>query len=280
MTSTKIKAFTHKDFYLPSLNFNFHVWDHPTTTLHTHSDFYEIFFVTKGPIHYTINGKKVILNEKDLSIIRPSDLHVFHQATPNKKTQHVNIACRSEYFQLLTASIHPALLHKIDTSADYIIVPLSDSDYRHLNFLKRKVNLCPSDDIAQKNTAINLLFFNALSIFALNTPSENSYPKWLSALLQNVSSPDFINKSTNDLYALCPYSIPVVIKTFKQYLHMTPVEFLTKMKINYACNLLTNTDYSTATIAQKLGYASLSHFNHVFKKIKNATPSQYRNNAI
>ena len=72
--STNILQFTPKDFYRPTSNFNFHIWNHPDTALHRHHGYYELFFVTKGPIDYIINEKKLLLKEKELSIVRPNDV--------------------------------------------------------------------------------------------------------------------------------------------------------------------------------------------------------------
>ena len=276
--STNILQFTPKDFYRPTSNFNFHIWNHPDTALHRHHGYYELFFVTKGPIDYIINEKKLLLKEKELSIVRPNDVHAFYATPAHQKTQHVNIACRADYFQMLANTISPSLLATIDNATEPIILTLTNSDFQYLNFIKRKAYLVPSDDYQQQDVAFSLLLFNILSIFALNAgKNPNLYPKWLSDLLQNVSSPDFINKSVKDLYELCPYSPPIIIKAFKTYLKQTPVEFLTEMKINYACSLLINTDYTTSSIAKRIGYESLSHFTHTFRKMKHTSPSEYRN---
>lgn len=57
---------------------------------------------------------------------------------------------------------------------------------------------------------------------------------------------------------------------------MTPTEYLTKIKLNYACNLLENSDYTTLYIANLLGFYSLSYFTNIFKKNMNVSPSRYR----
>ena len=225
-----------------------------------------------------INEKKLLLKEKELSIVRPNDVHSFCATPTHQKTQHVNIACNADFFKTLANTISPSLLSSIDNATEPIILTLTDSDYQYLNFIKRKAYLTSNDDDQQQDITFSLLLFNILSIFALNVEkSPNVYPKWLSVLLQNVFSPDFVSKSVKDLYDLCPYSPPIIIKAFKTHLNQTPVEFLTGIKIEYACNLLVNTDYSTFSIAKRIGYESLSHFTHTFKKIKHMSPSEYRN---
>lgn len=48
------------------------------------------------------------------------------------------------------------------------------------------------------------------------------------------------------------------------------------IKINNACDMLKNTDTSILEISNTLGYASLSHFNRVFKEYIGITPASYR----
>ena len=48
------------------------------------------------------------------------------------------------------------------------------------------------------------------------------------------------------------------------------------IKINNACDMLKNTDTSILEISNTLGYASLSHFNRVFKEYIGITPALYR----
>ena len=52
--------------------------------------------------------------------------------------------------------------------------------------------------------------------------------------------------------------------------------FLMEMRINHACKLLLETDYSVSVVSYESGYMNLSNFNRHFKSIKGKTPLEYR----
>lgn len=53
-------------------------------------------------------------------------------------------------------------------------------------------------------------------------------------------------------------------------------DYLNKIRIEKACELLKNAMFSIAEISEKVGYSDQSYFSRVFKKITGRTPSSYR----
>ena len=53
-------------------------------------------------------------------------------------------------------------------------------------------------------------------------------------------------------------------------------EFLTKVRIGQACSMLQGTDEKIATICHEVGFRNLANFNRHFLKVKDMTPSAYR----
>ena len=64
---------------------------------------------------------------------------------------------------------------------------------------------------------------------------------------------------------------------FKKYEGVSLVNYIVHMKINYACRMLKNTQYTISEIAQKVGYSNANYFCAVFKKNLDITPNEYRN---
>ena len=255
---------------------DFHIWKYLETSLHAHKDYYELFLVTKGPIEYSINGKMLTLKTMDLSIVRPSDKHRFFPSKNDKSIQHLNLAIDCDYFNYFASFLTPNLKEKIDSVNDYILIHLSEEQFQYLNYLKKLINTIPMDDIIQRKSTLNLMLFNMLSFFNMFNNQKMSYPAWFAALLTEISKPYFIDKNANELYKLAPYSSPVVIQAFKDYLNITPVRYLRNLKMTYAKNLLLTTDYNTLDICTRIGFDSLSHFNHVFKDFYGITPIEYK----
>lgn len=66
-------------------------------------------------------------------------------------------------------------------------------------------------------------------------------------------------------------------RVFKQEKGCNFVEFLTKVRVERAKKLLTNTDLSVVRIALESGYQDASYFCRVFRQEAGLTPNQYRN---
>jgi len=65
-------------------------------------------------------------------------------------------------------------------------------------------------------------------------------------------------------------------KLFKDYTGMTISEYVQRLRIDEACNLLISSDHKIIIIAEMVGYKDIKHFNEVFKKLTGMTPSVYK----
>ena len=64
-------------------------------------------------------------------------------------------------------------------------------------------------------------------------------------------------------------------KYFKTRTRKTYVNFLNEIRINHACRLLTE-DRTISDICYESGFTNLSNFNRIFKKVKQASPNEWR----
>jgi len=63
---------------------------------------------------------------------------------------------------------------------------------------------------------------------------------------------------------------------FKKMYRMPFKSYLLKLRIGYACRLLTDPNHHVSQIAYESGFENLSNFNRHFKAIKDCTPTEYR----
>jgi len=63
---------------------------------------------------------------------------------------------------------------------------------------------------------------------------------------------------------------------FKDHFRVTFVEYLSTVRIGYACKLLADDDHNIVEIAYESGFKNLANFNRQFKRFKNMTPTEYR----
>ncbi len=65
-------------------------------------------------------------------------------------------------------------------------------------------------------------------------------------------------------------------KLFKRVTGINFTDYLSRVRIEKAKNLLLNPSLRISEIAFEVGFQSLTHFNRVFKKIIGQSPTQYR----
>jgi len=65
-------------------------------------------------------------------------------------------------------------------------------------------------------------------------------------------------------------------KMFKKVTGLNFTEYVSRVRIEKAKNLLLNPNIRISEIAYEVGFQSLTHFNRVFKKISGLSPSEYR----
>jgi AraC-like DNA-binding protein len=65
-------------------------------------------------------------------------------------------------------------------------------------------------------------------------------------------------------------------KMFKKATGINFTEFVSRMRIERAKNLLLNPNLRVSEIAYEVGFQSLTHFNRVFKKIVSQSPTEFR----
>lgn len=67
-----------------------------------------------------------------------------------------------------------------------------------------------------------------------------------------------------------------ISQLFKKEKGVTFTEYLTELRINYACRLLSTTTVTVTEIAEKTGFSDYYYFTRVFKKVTGKTPSVFR----
>ncbi|WMJ22173.1 AraC family transcriptional regulator [Paludicola sp. MB14-C6] len=65
-------------------------------------------------------------------------------------------------------------------------------------------------------------------------------------------------------------------RIFMDYINISPEQYLLKVRMTKAANLLKTTEHSVLQIALSTGYKDASHFSTTFKKYFNVSPSDYR----
>ena len=84
------------------------------------------------------------------------------------------------------------------------------------------------------------------------------------------------NYTIKDLADYCHISESRLYHLFDEQLHTTPITYKNDMRIKASFVLLTTTDLSISEIAERMNFASTTHYRYAFRKTTNSTPKRYR----
>ena len=80
------------------------------------------------------------------------------------------------------------------------------------------------------------------------------------------------------LAACCGLSEPHFRRVFEERVHMSPMDYLNRVRVHKACRLLNRRSCSMDVAAEECGFASTSAFTRNFKKYMDMTPYQWKRN--
>lgn len=276
MKAVKLKT---KDLIDPEseIHYAYHKSLATITTPHNH-DFFEIFLITKGIALHRINDTEEIIEEGDLVFIRPDDTH-YYEKSDDKNCELINLAFPStsilklfDYFgdgfnsdKLLKAEYPPKVrLSKIEKE---ILV----SRFEKLNTLKRS-------NKKKIKTELRILLADIFSRYFIYEEESNNeiIPGWLMKLKSEMEKKENFSGGIHKMYELCERSPEHLSRTFKKYFSESPTDYITNLRLNYAANLLSNSDEDITNIAMECGFENLSHFYHLFRKKFDVSPKEFR----
>lgn len=243
------------------------------TYLHTH-DFYELFLIEEGEIHYFINGRQDVMRKGDIYFVRPEDEHCFQRGNC-KKAQFVNMAFSGNIFQKAEAVMNLYFDTKQNGSTVEIHLPrrMELAIQAKMTFLAREKT---SLTLMVRQDLVVSILLDCLLLLYSQQAYEESVPEWLEQaclrMRQNQNYLDGLEK----FIEIAGKSQEHLTRCMKKYYHVTPTEYINQIRLEQTTILLETTDDSILDIMLECGFNNVSHFNQLFKKNYGLTPSRYR----
>ena len=256
------------------------------TAWHYHQEF-ELSFITEGSGKRIVGDSVESFHPGDLIFIGPRIPHVWISGEM-ARTQHSGRTLESVYL-LFNQDILPQELISLPEFKDVKrAIKLSERGMLiqedTLNQVSKIMLQLPYQDRMKRL----MLFYEILHIIG-NSESftllaseayvkskfetSNTRVNNIHEFLMNNYREEINLEEIAELVHLAPAS---VCRFFKSATGQTIFNYLNKIKVDYACNLLMNTDLNIVDISYDCGFNNLSHFNKQFKQITGKTPSQYR----
>lgn len=108
--------------------------------------------------------------------------------------------------------------------------------------------------------------------YAKRKPTETVCSKVLHYIKENLDQ----SIQLEQLAAMVHLDKSYFVRLFRETYGKTPIQLLIHLRMELACDLITNTDLPIGQIAQKCGYPSSSYFSSEYKKHYGVPPARHR----
>lgn len=240
---------------------------------HDH-DFFEVFLIESGRTEHWINGVTQVLEPGQLVFIRPSDVHAFNA---NRKTgcQIINVMFRTETAEHLANRYQSAIGDRFfDSKTD-----LPEMHTLGPARFARAVSVSLQLQTAQRDLARIEEFLLVLANRVAHATSgvTRSAPKWFSEACSAAQSSDVFRLGTKGFVRAAGRSQEHVCRTCKTVLGVTPTEYVNRIRIEHAAQLLRSDEASIDDIVESCGFENTGYFYRLFRRQFDTTPKAFRN---
>lgn len=230
---------------------------------------YQLIYVCEGQCVVTINGAVHIAYAGDCIIYRPGEAQDYllsKRASPRTYWIHFNGSICQKIFETLSLQN----LHIIKTEQNREIEHLISGICRHHN-LKTENNEIICSGLMQSVLAILSNEAHKASYHSKGKSTDK-----ISELISRIKMVPNLNISVAECADFCNMSKPHFARVFKNTAGISPVQFMLRIRIDRAKELLDFTDKTVAEISEASGFSDQNYFARIFKKITGVSPTQYR----
>lgn len=230
---------------------------------------YEFELFTDNFYYGIINDRRIEYKKNTVLIARPGD----------RRCSRCHFSCHYLHMTVNDNEIK-AVIDKLPSS-----VMISDTEkYKEIFEKLSYVFPTKSNDAPLEATGLLLLLLSYLT-------SESDISKGLEKLRPYAgkdviySARTYINENYSKSISLCDIAASVHLtpnyfhRLFTSVCGMTPLEYLTEIRMSRAKYLLLTSTHSVTDIASECGFGSYNYFSLVFKKNCGISPRSFRNNA-
>lgn len=230
---------------------------------------YQLLYIAAGQVHFFINGQERVVTAGNIVVYLPGQPQEYVYYKDDKT---------DVYWVHFTGS-------DVEKIIDYYNIRLSENiiyigtspDYQWLfGQIIQEMQLCRP----RFEELISLLLRNIFILISRNLIGANRADNSLEnevELAMHYFRENYRSEVNVEDYALSRgMSASNFYRVFKQISGSTPLQFILKLRLSNAQNLLENSNLTIAEIASEVGYENPLYFSRLFHKHIGVSPSEYR----
>jgi len=255
---------------------------------HVHKDFTELVLVLDGTAEHVVGTESYLLSKGDVFVVGKNTVHNLKNA---QEFVPCNIMFHKDFFfdslfQLKeSAGFHALFYLEPFLTKEYEFksrLKLTYSEYKIIfPLLDKMMNEYQKKTVGWKEMIQSYFLELVVSLSRkYQIPTEPEQSKVL--LIANASS--YMEKNfkkelnIDELSKMACLSNRHFSRIFKETYKITPMQYVLKLRILYAADLLKNTTDTITDIALESGFLDQNYFSRCFKNYYQLSPSEYRKN--
>lgn len=251
--------------------------------MHWHNEF-ELNLILSGAGEFICGDSRFTLNAGELLLIPPNMLHAAYPL------EHENLVYQAVVFHasLLGSTgndrctlecIRPIINGTLPVAEP---IRSESKNYSALKSCAEQIIFCIRGNQPQLDLLLKSELLRFIWLLDLNTESSVheaatiSYSELIRPALDYMMKNLQENITIEQLAGLVHLSKSYFMNCFKKAVGLGAIEHLTNLRINAACEALSDSEKLISEIAFSCGYSNLSNFNRQFKQIMGCSPKEYR----
>ena len=254
------------------------MWHSNDSSCSHYHDFFLITLIIRGNMSYETPNFNTILDEGTLIIIRPGEIHYKKSLDEDILAHHWGFSSSMMHsiFQYLCSQDKLEWLLQQGENP-----PLIHLDIATLRYFDQKLGNISSMFSRSEPYAIFELKMVLMEIMARFLPAfsvrqKSPVPPWLEKLVISMNEKENFVEGMDAMLEISQKSSAYLSRMFKKHYHTTPTKFITSLRLNYAAQMLLNSDWNILKISIESGFESLSNFYHCFSEVFHMSPKKYR----
>lgn len=265
-----------------------HAPSHPhdlTEIEHSH-DFCELVIVTQGSAMHMLEGTTFPVTAGDVFLLQGRQKHYFYDRTnldlinimydPEKIDLPENELRRMPgYCAMFMLEPSYRRQHRFASRLHLKRVPLARVERLSEEMEKECENEEPGKEVALRAKLMELMVYLARAYSSTDTTEAHALLRVGNVIgaLENDFSKDW---KLDELLDIAHMSRSNLMRVFRKATSQTPIEYLVRLRIQKAMDMLRNTDLSITEIALEVGFNDSNYFTRQFRRILGESPRAFR----